>query len=404
MLNRSKITLTLAFVLVFSNSVLAATKKTPTPDKFPPNPIEITTPDPLLPGNRGKQPLTTQELQELEMALDRLNQEANTLLQSGDKIGAFDTWNRELRLRRYLGNLSELQALARVGEIAWQNNERLQVQYITQRLQKIQKQTVTDADLETLQSLAQGYQKVRSPKNAIEVYEQILARVRQQPGTINEAEVLNAIANLHMSWFDYTKAATTYQQLLGIATAKGERVNQVNYLKQLAYVYQQAKLPEESIKIQSQLTEIYAQDNPILVPGIKIAIASDYELLATKNPALLPEIFKNYQEAYQIAWGQQQYATAGEALQKLVSIYRLQGQIDAAIQTSQILLETEEIAADFYGLMKAYDQMGQLYIDKQDTANAIASYQKGLEIAIQLNHQQDYFTQQIQNLSAPPKN
>jgi tetratricopeptide (TPR) repeat protein len=404
MLNRSTISFTFALLVLFSNSVLAATKKTPTPDKFPPNPIEITTPDPLLPGNAGKQPLTTQELRELEVALDKLNQEANTLLQSGDKIGAFDTWNRELRLRRYLGTVNELQALGRVGEIAWQNNERLQVQYVTQRLQTIQKQTVADTDLETLQSLAQGYQKVRSPKNAIEVYEQVLGRVRQQPGSISEAEILNAIANLHMSWFDYGKAATTYQQLLGIATAKGERVNQVNYLKQLAYVYQQARLPEESIKIQNQLAGIYAQDNPILVPGIKIAIASDYERLVKSKPEVLPEVFKNYQEAYQIAWAQQQYATAGEALQKLVSIYRSQGQIDAALQTSKILLETEEIAADFYGLMEAYKQMGQLYTDKQDTANAIASYQKGLEIAQQLNHQQDYFTQQIQKLSSPKTN
>jgi tetratricopeptide (TPR) repeat protein len=172
----------------------------------------------------------------------------------------------------------------------------------------------------------------------------------------------------------------------------------------LAYVYQQAKLPEESIKIQNQLAGIYAQDNPILVPGIKIAIASDYEVLVKSNPEVLPEVFKNYQEAYQIAWAQQQYATAGEALQKLVSIYRSKGQIDAALQTSQILLETEEIAADFYGLMKAYDVRGQLYTDKEDTANAIASYQKGLEIAQQLNHQQDYFTQQIQKLSSPKAN
>jgi tetratricopeptide (TPR) repeat protein len=404
MLNRSTISFTLTLVLIFSNSVLAATKKTPTPDKFPPNPLEVTKPDPLLPGNAGKQPLTTQELQELEVALDKLNQEANKMFQSGDKIAAFDTWNRELRLRRYLGKVSELRALGRVGEIAWQNNERLQVQYITQRLQKIQKENIQDSDLDTLQSLAQGYQKVRSPKSAIEVYEQILAKVRQQPGSVNEVDVLNAIASLHMSWFDYDKAATTYQQLLGIATAKGDGVGKVNYLKQLAYVYQQARLPEESIKIRNKLAEIYAQSNPILVPQIKIAIASDYELLAKSNPTLLPFVFNNYQQAYQIAWGQQQYATAGEALQKLVNIYRTQGQIDAALQTSQILLETEEIAGDFYGLMQAYDVRGQLYLIKQDTANAIASYQKGLEIATQLNHQQDYFTQQIQKLSSPKAN
>ena len=59
-------------------------------------------------------------------------------MQAGDTEQAFKIWNRELRLRRYLGMLSEIQALERVGGIAYTKNNRQQIGYITQRLQTIQ--------------------------------------------------------------------------------------------------------------------------------------------------------------------------------------------------------------------------------------------------------------------------
>ena len=124
-----RVSIIVAFSLWLSSTpVLAETKKPQQPNKFPPNPLEITTPDPLLPRKPDKQPLTIQEQQELETALDKLNLDAAAKLQAGDKVAAFDTWNREIRLRRYLGSLAEVEALSRVGEIAWRANERPQVQ------------------------------------------------------------------------------------------------------------------------------------------------------------------------------------------------------------------------------------------------------------------------------------
>ncbi len=401
MIRRVSIIVTFSLWLL-STPVLAQTKKPQQPDKFPPNPLEITTPDPLLPRKPDKQPLTIQEQQELKTALDKLNLDAAAKLQAGDKVAAFDTWNREIRLRRYLGNLAQVQALSRVGEIAWRENERPEVQYITQRLQSIQKPKKSPSsvtDLELLQALGEAYQKVRSPQLALEVYNQILANVRQQQNSIAEIETLKTIGTIHMSWFDYTKAAATYEELLRLASAKGERINEVAYLQQLAYIYEQARIPQQTINIRSKLASIYITDNNITeIPRLKIAIASDYETLAKENPLLLQNAFQNYQEAYTTAWEQQQYVRAGEALQKLIALYRSQGQIDEALQTSQILLQTEELTGNFYGLMNAYDQIGQMYVQRKEYPQARTAFQAGLQIAQQLKQQESYFNEQIQKI------
>jgi tetratricopeptide (TPR) repeat protein len=395
------ITATTTFLLLCNSVALAKTEKSQSPDRFPPSPLEINTVDPLLPLKPEKQPLSAQERQQLEAALDKLNQEATAKLQAGDTQGAFNTWNRELRLRRYLGALQEVQALGRVGAIAYQKNERPQVQYITERLQAIQQQAQSQKppELELLQALGQAYQQVRSPQKAVEVYNQVLGIVRQQQNAAKEVEILQIIGNLHLDWFDYPKAAATYEQLLRLAIARGDSASQLTYLQQLAYIYEQGKQPQQAIKIRNQLVQIYQNQNTFTqIPALKQAIGSDYESLARENPNLLREAFNNYQEAYTTAWQLQQYVRAGEALQKLIALYRSQGQIEEALQASQILIQSQQLASNFYGLMNAYDLIGQIYLERKNYPQALTAFHKGLEVAQQLKYEENYFSEQIKKV------
>ena len=393
--------------ILFSNSfALAASKPPKPPDKFPPSPLEITTPDPLLPRSpKDKQPLTPQERQKLEPALDALNQEAAAKLQAGEPIAAFEIWNRELRLRRFLGSLAEVQALSRVGAIAWKQNDAQEVQYITQRLQEIQKQAqsqkkATPINLELWRSLGEAYKNVRSSKLAIEAYDQVLLVVRQQKDQIAVLETLKTIGELHLSWFDYRKAAPIYEELLSLATSLGDRVNEVTYLQQLAYIYEQTNQPQQSLNVLNKLAEIYGNENKLTeILELKLAIASDYESLAKKDPNLLLEAFKNYQEAYTTAWQLKEYVRAGDALQKLIALYRSQGQTQEALQASEILVQIQAQSANFYGMMQAYDQIGQLYLERKEFPQALTAFQNGLKLAQQLKHEEAYFTGQIEKLS-----
>ncbi|MFN6393710.1 MAG: tetratricopeptide repeat protein [Aphanizomenon sp.] len=387
-------------------TTLAAEKKIEDLDKFPPNPLEITINDPILPNLPNKRELTATELQKLRTDLDGLNQEAQMTIQREDKKKAFEIWNRELRLRRFLGTLSEVEALSRVGEIAWNQNEREEVRYISKRLQVIQSEMEKqkNTDLQLWKSLGTAYQKIRIPKLGVLVYEQILILVKAQKDVSMEIETLKNIGELHLSWFDYSQAANTYQKLLNLAINQGDKNNELEYLEQLTYIYSQAKQPQAAIDILNQLVQIYTnQQNLNQIPALKLAIATNYESLAKENTNLKQQAFDNYQEAYTSAWQLEQYARAGEALEKLIAFYRSEKQIDAALQTGKILIETQTLANNFYGLMLAYDEIGNLYLERQEYAQALTAFEKGLAMAKQLKYQEAYFTQQIEKLKTEQK-
>ncbi|HYW19221.1 MAG TPA: hypothetical protein VE956_07870 [Nodularia sp. (in: cyanobacteria)] len=386
-----------------SSLTLAESKKPQQPTKFPPNPLEITTPDPLLPPGINQQPLTLPQQQNLQRALDELNQEANAKLQAGDQEAAFAIWNREVGLRRYLGSLAQVQALSRFGAIAWKENASEQVRYITQRLQTLQKSARSQkiVDLELMRSLGEAYQKVRSPQLAVEVYQQILTAVEQKQDAVAVLQTLTTMGELHLSWFDYPQAAATYERLLNLTATQSDSTNELAYLQQLRYIYQQTKQSQAAVDTLKRLAEIYTQENKLTqIPELKLAIGSNYESLAKEKPSLVTEAFNNYQEAYLMAVRSRQYARAGEALQKLIPLYRSEGQIEEALQTSQILIETQKQAVNYYGLMQAYDQIGQLYLERQEYPQALAAFQKGLELAQQLQHLETYFTEQIEKASS----
>lgn len=395
MLRRLSVAVTAAMFWLCCSSVALADSKKSKPDEFY-NPLEITTPDPLLPTSTLNRPLNPLERQNLAAALDELNQQAAAKLKAGNRVRAFEIWNRELRLRRALGSLEEVKALGRVGAIAWRENQGTEVKIITQRLQAIQQQIKAQpsVNLNLLRSLGAAFEQVRLPKAAIEIYEQILVAVRQRQDTPAVEATLKTIAALHLSWFDYTKAAAAYEELLALARAKSDRGSSVTYLQQLAYIYEQAEQHQQAVKIKQQLAELYLnQEDFTQVPAIRLAIASDYEAIGQ-----LKEAFRNYQEAYASAWSLQQYYRASDALRKLVTLYRSQGQIKEALQTSEILLEADERSSNFYGMMSTYDQIGQIYLKLGDYREAFAAFQNGLQLAQQLDYQETYFAQQIEHV------
>ena len=394
-LRRGSVAVAAAVFWLCCSSVALAKSPKSKPVEFPVNPLEITMPDPLLPGPVQAQPLNPLERRDLTAALDELNQQAAVQLKAGNRVRAFEIWNRELRLRRALGLLEEVEALGRVGALAWSENQRIEVQIITQRLQAIQLQTKSQPsfDLKLLQALGEAYQQVRSPQQAIEIYQQVLEAQKQDPAATETT--LKTIGELHLSWFDYPKAAATYEQLLNLARTKSDRVSEVTYLQQLAYIYNRANQPQQAVTVKQQLAEFYLNEKDFTqLPALRLEIASDYESLGK-----LEEAFRNYQEAYASAWSLQQYYRAGDALRKLVTLYRSQGQINEALKTSVILLQADQLASNDYGKMNTYDQIGQIYLKRGDYPEALAAFQNGLELAQQLKYQETYFAQQISQVN-----
>ncbi len=409
----------LLFLWLCAGSIASAQTNPPGLDQFSPNPLEITTPDPLAPANES---LSSTQRDELTAALEELNLEALAKLEAGDGAGAFEIWFRELRLRRYLGPAAEIAALSRVGSVAWSNSKNLELQLITKRLQAIQKQVKSQVPLNTelLPAFAAAFQQVRAKGPTVEVYQEMLENARQNQDILAEGQILKAIGLIHINWLSYDKAAPVYEELATLiqenralfaansavqnsAVVAGNGAppqpvtppTEVETLRQLAYVYQQSKQPLKAIAAREKLASVYVNlQNPSAIPPLKIAIASDYQTIGQINLAA-----QYYQEAYNLAVPIQQYAQASEALDKLALLYRAQKQWEPTLRIYQMQLLLEERAYNFYGLMNAYDNLGQVYQEMKAYDKALESYQKGLDVAKKLGHRQEYFAKKIQKVN-----
>ncbi|WP_293079565.1 tetratricopeptide repeat protein [Moorena sp. SIO3H5] len=369
-------------------------------DNDNPNPLELTAPDPLLPSLSPEEPLNPSERSRLKQALDELNAEAEAEFNAGNQSKAFDIWYREIRLRRVLGDpVAEVQTLGTVGGVAWNENNKQSVQLITARLEEIQQENEAEdsINLPLLKALGKAYEQIRVPGQALTVYDQILADARNQDDMATVEATLKTMGELHMAWFDYPKAAETYEELLAQALNQAqnqrERINEeVAYLQQLAYIYDQDQQPDQALPKKQQLVDIYlSQGNDTQIPALKIAIASDYNSLNQPEKAS-----QTYQEAYSLAWSLQQFAHASEALQPLAELYLTSKQPEFALQVYEVLLQVEQQSYNYYGLMNTYDKIGQVYLDMNNYPQALAAFQKGLDLAESLQHREAYFVNKIQ--------
>ncbi|WP_413166184.1 tetratricopeptide repeat protein [Capilliphycus salinus ALCB114379] len=390
-------------------------------DQFSPNPLESTEPEPLLPNPPVVGDLLNETEQErLAPELDKLNEEALILLEQGDPFGAFNLWTRELRLRRYFGLLPEIAALQRVGLIAWNNNQRLYLQFLVERLEEILQQVKAEETLniEILEALGTAFQETREKELGIETYQTLLNYAREQEDILQEEQALSKIGQIYLDWLDYEAAALVYEELLEIqqqikllrtegilpppppppVNAEGETVEQpseVQSLENLSFIYEQLEKPLKSIAARERLVGYYSQlQNFQPIPDLKLAIGLNFEKLG-----LFQQAGQNYQEAYTVAMTIQELANASEALGRLAKLYRSQEQTQAALELYQAQLLIEQQSYNFYGMMNVYDNIGQIYFDQKAYQRALAAYQQGLQIAQQLKYREDHFVKRIETVN-----
>ncbi|MGH2415142.1 MAG: tetratricopeptide repeat protein, partial [Microcystaceae cyanobacterium] len=246
-----------AVVILLGTTVAQGWKNSVFAQAPPPHPLEGEFQDPLLPSiNR---PLSPLERLTIQQTIDELNTQANAQLQVGNEEGAFALWYRELRLRRELGRLEEVQGLARVGGIAWEKSRTPDVRVMIKRLITIQQQVEAEKTLDPvlLNALGQAYLQLRSIDEALVIYQRILASARQQNDILAQEATLKIIGQLHLARFHYSEAAPVYEELVTLAQAQLNTFNEGLYLQQLAEIYQQALQPENSIRIKEQLVDYY---------------------------------------------------------------------------------------------------------------------------------------------------
>ncbi|MGD1901276.1 MAG: tetratricopeptide repeat protein [Geitlerinemataceae cyanobacterium] len=375
------------------------------PEIYPPSPLENADPDPWWPDETI--PLTERDRQVLRDRLDGLNASAAASLAAAQPAAAFEQWNRELRLRRLLGVSEELLALARVGEIAWEEEEFYQLQVITRRLRDIQLDLLGDPfeddpdelppppDLLTLRQLGDAYAAVRARGLAVEAYEYLLEDARDRGDRLTEEETLRTIGELNYGDLNYEEAVADYEELVELAAARGDTESRVFYLERLAFMYDQLQRPDDARRIKQTLIAHYQSIADIpRATALYIEIGDD--LAATGD---IGGAENSYMSAYTLSWEAEQFYRAGEAIAQLAALYEREGRYEDALNTYRTAIDVDNISNDRYGLMVTYDAIGQLYQRLNAFAQALDAYQRGLEVAQQLQSRTAYFQFQIDAVS-----
>jgi hypothetical protein len=408
--------LLLSSLLLGSNSLAATpivpreveypTVTAPDPQRFPPNPLEKVLPDPLISDPQlliePRRSLNDLEKEKLRSALDALHIEGKAQFAQKKSDEAFLIWFRELRLRRVLGFREEIFALAKIGEIAWQNNRTSDLRDITERLQviqiKIQSQSnpVTPSPIfdeasfpELNEYLAIAYQVLRAPQLALSIYEPRVQSLRSNAlsnslptalpnNPIELFKTLNSIGLIHLDWFRYTKAQRTYQDLRELSRLAQTPASEALYLIQLTYIAEQNHQPKDAIGPLQDLIILYAAQ-PEVQPALTLRLAENYDKAQDSGNAE-----KNYQTTFTLSQTLSQNSYGSSALFALGDLYRRTNRFSAAEQVYDFLVDSEQAVYNLHNAMKASDSLGQMRDRQQNYPGAIVAYEQATAIAQRL--------------------
>ncbi|MEM9137872.1 MAG: tetratricopeptide repeat protein [Cyanobacteria bacterium P01_F01_bin.42] len=376
-------------------------------DGFLNDPLSDSPRDPLLPEPVVERELSPLERYELEQGMLRLDQEAQAALLAGDAETAFMNWMRLVRLRRLFGPAAELDAIAYVSQLAWDNQRSIEIQLLTLRLREIwalAQPLAEKADGDSEESgeriqldetqliqVASSFQTLRDRDFAIALQQHLVDLAAAQGDEDTRHQRLNDLGAMQLQWFYYAEATELYAQLAANAKADDDPEQQIFFLTQQAYSAQQAEDYASAIPPQLELLALYRElGQSDREPALEIEIARNYRRLNQFEAALT-----YYRIAYATAQQLEQYGHSGNVLRDLGELYQSLDRLDDALEMYTLLVRVEEQSYNYYGMMHAYDQLGQIYRTQGNQANARQAFETGLRLAQQLDHQQDYFREQI---------
>lgn len=388
------------------------------------DPLKTQPRDPFLPTLKVDRPLSPLELSALAGRIDALDSEAQQFFVAGQADNAFLLWRRVIRLRRVLGPVEEFNTIAKVAQLAWDAQRPADVQLLTLRTREIWEAVQAElgvapkdkpfgsgaepsasdparllvsgqsaSDITTLNALAQTFTTLRDVDSAVQVYDTLIA-ISDRQGIDSTAQ-RRSLAELHLQWFQFSDAANIYLELLKTARASGDQNAEVAYLERLAYSYQQAPSLTNAVIAQSNLISLYqARGEEKELPELLLATAQNYRTLNQSNNAIA-----YYRSAYSAAQRLEQFSVSARVLKGLGSLYQSLNLNSQALDAYSLLVPVEQQAYNTYGVMQAYDSIGQVQRSLGNSLEALKAFEQGLALANQLGLPEDYFRTQIKSVT-----
>ncbi|MEO0709039.1 MAG: hypothetical protein AAF050_25730, partial [Cyanobacteria bacterium J06649_5] len=90
---------------------------------------------------------------------------------------------------------------------------------------------------------------------------------------------------------------------------------------------------------------------------------------------------------------------SAQVLKDLGLLYETLALNDEALGAYNLLVPVEQQAYNNYGIMNAYDSIGQLHRKQGNDFEALQAFEKALVMANRLGIQEDYFIEQIRSVT-----
>ena len=204
-----------------------------------------------------------------------------------------------------------------------------------------------------------------------------------------------SLAELHLQWFQFAKAADIYLALLQTARASGDQEAEVATLERLIYSYQQADAIAFATRAQTDLLRLYqARQAEDKLPQLLLAIAQNYRTLNLPSSAIA-----YYRSAYSAAQRFEQFSYSAQVLKDLGALYQGLALNEQALGAYNLLVPVEQQAYNDYGVMQAYNRIGQLQRRLGNSLEALKAFEQARAIANRLGLDPTYFIEQIESVT-----
>jgi len=431
----------------------------------PDDPLNPVTTDPLFPAILQSRPFSPLERQAFQSQLDTLDTQAQAAYEQGDRPTAFTLWFRLLRLQPFLEDpLAEVTTLGRVGELAWEQGQSAWVVTITDRLVALETELLApvpsaieanpstnpapspdrnpdrnnslDPDRSLLQlAFARSYSQVRALPQAIALTQQLLTLARDRQNLTAQVLTLAQLSQLQAGSLDYIAAAQTTTELLDLvqanpsldlrplrlwrtprprtgpaATAPPPRLNRAKVRLQeeqrlwedRAVLWDLAQDWTIALGAQRDLAAFYSRaaltepDLALKAPESLVKQAQYQNRLGDREGAIA-----TYRQAYGQAQTLKLYEVAREILQDLISLYRVEENLDQVLALYRTLLKTHQVADDAYGMVATYQELGLFYRDYASADAALEVLRRALGIAERIDFRVEEIKTQIEVIETP---
>ncbi|MBT9313250.1 tetratricopeptide repeat protein [Leptothoe kymatousa] len=360
-------------------------------DAFLTDPLVAEPKDPLVPDTTVERTLSPLELYEIELELFQMDAQAQQLLLDGQSDEAFALWIREVQLRRLFGVEAELEALERIGQQAWNGQRDQEIRLMAARVKRIWLAEKAIASLERVETLARIAQILRMRDTSTEIYQQLIAMTAAEDQHAWQV----VLADHYLQWFDFANAAQLYTTLAERAKTQGNTLERTEYLKHLIYSHQEAKQYAQALPAQAELLSLYRTTGQSdREPPLEIDMARNFRAMGVYSKAV-----DYYQLAYATAQKLELYGHVSTVLKDLGDLYAEQGLTNEALSIYNLLVRAEQQAYNQFGILEAYDRLGQLYLNIGDTENALIAFRAGVAFSESLQYREAYFRGEVAKLS-----